>query len=159
MPYERCAPSRVRRVLLVCEAEHRELLAGDGVEHGGDDLVGESPLLVIVHLDHTLPAGTKTHERAHTNGRVSTVRQDRSSKRRQGAASERREQRAQGAASAGGSERREQRAQGAAEQWLQGARSGSATAGSGVACPRGLICVLVFTKWQPRSGGSGGRGR
>jgi len=47
----------VPRVLLECEPEHGDLLAGDGVEHGGDDAFHEAALLVVVDPDHLPPVG------------------------------------------------------------------------------------------------------
>lgn len=40
---------RVSGILLECETEDGNLLARDGVEEGGDDPLGETTLLVLVH--------------------------------------------------------------------------------------------------------------
>ena len=41
--------------LLESESENGDLLVGDGVEEGLDDLPRKPGLLVVVHLDHALP--------------------------------------------------------------------------------------------------------
>mmetsp|Transcript_24391 Transcript_24391/g.75200 ORF Transcript_24391/g.75200 Transcript_24391/m.75200 type:complete len:203 (-) Transcript_24391:960-1568(-) len=47
--------ARVAGVLLEREAEDGNLLAGDGVEHGLDDVEREARLLVVVHLADPVP--------------------------------------------------------------------------------------------------------
>lgn len=41
--------------LLEGKAEDGDLLAGDGVEHGGDDHLHKAVLLVVIDLDHRVP--------------------------------------------------------------------------------------------------------
>lgn len=45
----------VSSVLLESKAKDGNLLAGDGVEHALDNLVGESPLLVLIHQHDLVP--------------------------------------------------------------------------------------------------------
>lgn len=45
----------VSSVLLESETENGNSLTSDGVEHGVNDLLGESILLVLVHLDNGVP--------------------------------------------------------------------------------------------------------
>lgn len=47
--------SGVSGVLLEGETEDGDSLAGDGVEHGVNNLLGESVFLVLVHLDYGVP--------------------------------------------------------------------------------------------------------
>ena len=45
----------VAGVLLEREAQHRDLLVTDGVEHGGHHATHEAALLVVVHANHAVP--------------------------------------------------------------------------------------------------------
>ena len=48
--------------LFKCKSEDGDFLVGDRVEKSINNFTGKSRLLVVVHLDHTLPISRRLHK-------------------------------------------------------------------------------------------------